>query len=93
MKALLSILLGIMLLTSLVGIAHATTTVQPLCNPDPSDPNYSPCGANNGGNDNPKPSCNPASIHSAVLNSCCAGGVGRNSLAISGTRLDIASCN
>lgn len=58
-KAILSILLGMMLLTSLVGITYANP-VQPLdnnnpCTQPPNNPNYDPgnCGAHAGGNPNP----------------------------------------
>lgn len=56
-KVLLSILLGTILLTSLVGVSYATPTMQPVqgSSCDPNSPNYNgtPCGDHNGGNENP----------------------------------------
>ena len=68
-KAILSLLLGLMLLTSLAGFAYAAPTLQPgqsngTCNSN--DPNYNPdtCigannhnGANGNGNNDPNPGC------------------------------------
>ncbi len=67
MKAFLSILLGLMLLTSLVGISYATPVMQPAQNTGgdnnsctqltPNNPNYYSLGcagaAHQGGNENP----------------------------------------
>ena len=62
MKAILSILLGIMLLTSLVGVSYASPIMQPsgndTCSPNSSNYNPGDCGAHQGGNaGDPHPQC------------------------------------
>jgi len=67
-KTILSVLLGVVLLTSLVGISYATPLVQPLqgsgdinacVNLKPNDPNYTTLGcagaAHQGGDENQPP--------------------------------------
>jgi len=71
MKAVLSVLLGLMLLTSSVGISYATPAVQPFGNPcNPSSPNYSgACGPGAHIGD-PHHGC-IAPGRKGVLTSCC----------------------
>ena len=94
MKTVLSILLGLILLTSLVGISYATPTVQPVqstggntnnCN------NANNCGVvhdgGNGGRD-PHHSCITGRI--SPDKACgCAGGITPHSLEVSDIQADV----
>jgi hypothetical protein len=93
-KALLSILLGLMLLTSLLGISYATPTVQPAqstggntntcAQMSPSNPNYAAdnCfmhdGGNGGSHDPPHHSC----VDRISPDGCCGAGITPNSLQV-----------
>ena len=103
MKAFLSIFLGFMLLTSLVGISYATPIVQPAQGSGsnnngcvllpPNNPNYDPqdChGAHQGGNDDP-----PHHIHACFdgrigpdVTCACNVGITPHSLEISDIHAD-----
>ncbi len=95
MKTFLSIVLGLMLLTSLVGISYATPQVQPAqsnggeTNPcvqlSPNNPNYLSLGcagaAHQNGNENPPHhTCFAGQKADAV---CCPFGIAPNSLQVS----------
>ena len=95
MKVLLSILLGMMLLTSLVGISYATP-VQPLdnnnnnCVPNQNNPNYTfgNCGANTGGtprDPNPPSNCGDGSSPKSPDTCLCSGGISPHGSEISAT--------
>ena len=95
-KALLSTLLGLMLLTSLVGITYATPVMQPTqnnggdinacVNLTPNNPNYIALGcagaAHQNGNENPPPhqTCIDQKAPDSV---CCPYGIAPNSLQVS----------
>ena len=95
MKALLSILFGLMLLTSLVGISYATPVMLPsqgsgdvnaCVNLKPTDPAYYGLGcagaAHQGGDENPPPhvTCVAGQKADTV---CCKLGIAPNSLQVS----------
>jgi hypothetical protein len=88
-KILFSIVLGLMLLTSLVGISYATPIVQPVqnnggndnacVNLTPNDPNYTSLGcggaAHQGGNENPPAhGCNAPGARTSPDGACCTEG-------------------
>ena len=98
MKTLLSALLGLMLLTSLVGISYATPVMLPLqgsgdvnacVNLKPNDPNYTTLGcagaAHQGGDENQPP-------HNCVFGrtdgTCCVG-TGTHGLEVSDIHADL----
>jgi len=91
-KTVLGILLGLMLLTSLVGISSATPTMQPAqgssCNPN--SPNYSgaQCGANSGGTPDPHPHCN-APMGKDTDGLCCFTGITPHGSEISDIQPDL----
>ena len=102
MKALLSILLGFMLLTSLVGISYATPVMLPLqgsgdinacVNLTPNNPNYVTLGcagaAHQGGDENPPQhnNCNVGRIGSNTF--CCESGITPHSLDVSDIHPDL----
>jgi hypothetical protein len=79
MKTVLAILLGLMLLTSLVGISYATP-VQPSdnnnnCTPNQNNPNYDfgNCGAHSGGSD-PHHGCSAPGQKAPDAFRCCSFG-------------------
>ena len=95
MKTLLSVLLGLMLLTSLVGISYATPITQPAqssgdinacVNLKPNDPNYIALGcagaAHQNGDENTPPhlTCFAGQKADAV---CCRDSIAPNSLQVS----------
>ncbi len=102
-KAFLSILLGLMLLTSLVGISYATPVMQPVQNTGgdnnsctqltPNNPNYYTLGcagaAHQGGNENPPshPSC-VIGGRTAPDVVCCGTGITPHSLEVSDIHAD-----
>ena len=103
MKAFLSIVLGLMLLTSLVGISYATPIMQPAGDPinscvnlSPNDPNYITLGcagaAHQGGDDNHRQRCSVTGQKSSD-GTCCAGtGITPHSLEIIDIYADFPTC-
>jgi len=88
LRTLLSLLLGLMFLTSVVGISHAMP-IQPTQNScNPNSPNYdgAQCGAHSGGNPH---SCD-AAIGFDRRGGCCAS-VGENPEALCGCFTSITS--
>ena len=93
MKALPSILLGVMLLTSLVSISYATPImptqgsgdVNACVNLKPNNPNWYNLGcagaAHQNGNDNPPHHCDTDGIGTDRF--CCPGSISPNSLEVS----------
>jgi hypothetical protein len=101
MKAFLSILLGLMLLTSLVGISYATPTMQPTRSGGdnnscvllpPDDPDYvtlgCPAGAHQG-NDNPPQHGCLAPGQKNPDGTCCPVGITPHSLEVSDIHADV----
>ena len=94
-KALLSILFGFMLLTSLVGISYATPIIQPTqgsgdvnacVNLKPNDPNYTALGcagaAHQNGNENQPPHATCVTGQKADA-TCCEDGITPHGLQVS----------
>jgi predicted small lipoprotein YifL len=82
MKNALSLLLGVMLLTSLAGFAYAAPIYQPTdngnnCNPNTisTNPNATQCGGNSDGagpkNSDPHPGNCPGAKENPDVGSCC----------------------
>ena len=84
MKTVLSILLGLMLLTSLVGISYGTPIIQPTGEANscagltPNNPNYISLGcagaAHQGGNENPRHGCVAPGGRISLDGGCCQTG-------------------
>ncbi len=87
MRAILSIILGFMLLTSLVGISYATPIMQPsqsggdtnaCAGLTPNNPNYLSLGcggaAHQGGNENPRHGCVAPGGRISLEGRCCSTG-------------------
>ncbi len=103
-KTFLSIVLGLVLLTSLVGISYATPLVQPAQNNSgdvnacvnlkPNDPNYYALGcagaAHQNGNDNPPQHSCP--VGQKADSTCCRDGITPHSLEVSDIQADPNGC-
>ena len=91
MKALLSILLGLILLTSLVGISYAQNSGDNCGQLSPSNPNYGLMGCH--GNSHVGGSADPPHHHCGFIDektdtACCPLGITPRSLEVSGFQAD-----